>query len=74
MRTSSKSLNTKSDGAPTANAATPSYVFFITDNKLKESNVKRTFSSPILFPSQPGGDHAPNLEAHLGLAVLRIFF
>lgn len=70
MRTSLKSLNSKSDGAPTASSTTLSYVM---DNKLKENNIKWTFSLPILFPSQPGGDHAPTLETHLRSAVLRIF-
>lgn len=69
MRTS---LNTKSDGVPNASSATPPYVFIITDNKLKENNIKWTFSLLILFPSQHGGDLTPTLETHLGSAVLRI--
>ena len=44
MRTIFKSLNCKSDGAPTASSATTSYVFIIMDNKLKENNTKWTFS------------------------------
>lgn len=70
MRTSFKSLNSKSDGAPTLSSTTPSYLM---DNKLKKNNMKWTFSLPILFPSKPGGNHAPTLETHLGSAVLRIF-
>lgn len=73
MRTSFESLNSKSGKGPTASSTTPSYVFIVMDNKLKKNNMKWTFSLPILFPSQPGGDHAPTLETHLGSAVLRIF-
>lgn len=65
-------LSTKSDGAPTATSTAPPYVFIIMDNKLKENNIKWTFSLLILFPSQHGGDHAPALETHLGSAVQRI--
>lgn len=73
MRTSFKSLNSKSDGAPTASSTTLSYVFIVMDNKLKENDMKWTISSSFLFPSQLGGDHAPTLETQWGSAVLRIF-
>lgn len=66
------SLNTKFDGAPNASSTTPPYVFIIMDNKLKENNIKLTFSLLILFPSQHGGDQTPTLETHLGSAFQRI--
>lgn len=67
-----KSLNCKSNGAPTASSSLPTYTFIIMGNKLKENNMKLTFSFLLPSSSQPGGDHAPTLETHLSSTVLGI--
>lgn len=72
MRTSLKSLNCKSNGAPTASSSPPFYTFIIMGNKLKENNMKLTFSLLLPSSSQPGGDHAPTLETRLSSTVLGI--
>lgn len=41
-------------------------------NKLKENNMKLTFSLLLPSSSQPGGDHAPTLETRLSSTVLGI--
>lgn len=50
----------------------PSYNLVIMGNKLKENNMKSTFSLLIPSSSQPGGDHAPTLETNLSSIVLGI--
>lgn len=55
-----------------ASSSPPSYTFIIMGNKLKENNMKLTFSLLIPSSSQPGSDHALTLETSLSSTELGI--